>query len=112
MHKKTTMEVILKNKMGSGYPASAGVAASGAVEVDPSSGTVYSHAHKFEKINYTTPSQCDVCHGLLWGPRTGLRCYDCGYNVHERCREKAPKTLDAVGSWQIILSMPNLGRPY
>ena len=28
----------------------------------------------------------------MWGPRTGLRCYDCGYNVHERCRDKAPKT--------------------
>ena len=63
MHKKTTMEVILKNKMGSGYPVSASGAASGAVEVDPASGTVYSHAHKFEKINYTTPAQCDVCHG-------------------------------------------------
>ena len=35
---------------------------------------------------------CDFSHTLLLGPRTGLRCYDCGYNVHERCREKAPKT--------------------
>ena len=81
------MELILKNKMGSGYPM-----ASGTVEVDPASGAVYSHAHKFERNNYTTPTYCDVCHSLLWGPRTGLKCYDCGFNVHERCREKAPKT--------------------
>ena len=73
--------------MGSGYPV-----ASGAVDVDPASGTVYSHSHKFEKHNYTTPTSCDVCHSLLWGPRTGLRCIDCGFNVHEKCRDKAPKS--------------------
>ena len=65
------MEVILKNKMGGNYPPSSSVA----VEVDPASGTVYSHAHKFEKYNYSTPTSCNVCHSLLWGPRTGLR-YD------------------------------------
>ena len=91
MHKKSTMELILKNKMGSGYPGAA-AAASGGVEVDPASGTVYAHSHKFEKINYTTYSSCDVCHTLLWGPRSGLKCCDCGFNVHERCRDKAPKT--------------------
>ena len=66
--------------------------ASGPVDVDPASGTVYSHSHKFEKHNYTTPTSCDVCHSLLWGPRTGLRCIDCGFNVHEKCRDKAPKS--------------------
>ncbi len=88
MHKKSTMELLLKNKMGSSYPLHQGPM----TEVDPASGTIYSHAHKLEKINYTTPASCDVCHSLLWGPRTGLRCSDCGYNVHEKCREKAPKT--------------------
>ena len=71
MHKQCTMEVILKNKMGGNYPPTSSVA----VEVDPASGTVYSHAHKFEKYNYSTPTSCNVCHSLLWGPRTGLR-YD------------------------------------
>ena len=79
--------IFFRNKMGSGYPV-----ASGAVDVDPASGTVYSHSHKFEKNNYTTPTSCDVCHSLLWGPRTGLRCIDCGFNVHEKCRDKAPKS--------------------
>ena len=92
LHKKSTMELILKNKMGSGYPGAAASAASGAVEVDPASGAIYASAHKFEKINYTTYSSCDVCNSLLWGPRSGLKCADCGYNVHERCRDKAPKT--------------------
>ena len=69
-HKQCTIEVILKSKMGGNYPHSA---SSVAVEVDPASGTVYSHAHKFEKNNFTTPTSCDVCHSLLWGPRTGLR---------------------------------------
>ena len=70
MHKQCTMEVILKNKMGGSYPPPT---SSVAVDVDPASGTVYSHAHKFDKNNYTTPTSCDVCHSLLWGPRTGLR---------------------------------------
>ena len=72
-HKQCTIEVILKSKMGGNYPHSA---SSVAVEVDPASGTVYSHAHKFEKNNFTTPTSCDVCHSLLWGPRTGLRYVD------------------------------------
>ena len=84
-HKRSTMELILKNKMGTASVAPYGT------EVDPHSGSVYSNAHKFEKINYTTPASCDVCHSLLWGPRTGLRCVDCGINVHEKCRDKAPK---------------------
>lgn len=47
---------------------------------------------RFEKYNYTTPSTCDFCNGLLWGPKTGLRCSDCGYNCHEKCRENSPKS--------------------
>lgn len=32
------------------------------------SSLVYSHPHRFEKYNYTTPTYCDLCANLLWGP--------------------------------------------
>jgi len=55
----------------------------------------FSATHRFEKYNYTAPASCDFCNGLVWGPRTGVRCADCGYNCHEKCRENASKTCAA-----------------
>ena len=55
----------------------------------------FSSTHRFEKYNYTAPASCDFCNGLVWGPRTGVRCADCGYNCHEKCRENASKTCAA-----------------
>ena len=55
----------------------------------------FSTNHKFEKYNYTAPASCDFCNGLVWGPRTGVRCADCGYNCHEKCRDNASKTCAA-----------------
>lgn len=28
----------------------------------------HSHPHRFEKYNFTTPTYCDFCSSLLWGP--------------------------------------------
>lgn len=28
----------------------------------------HSHPHRFEKYNFTTPTYCDYCSNLLWGP--------------------------------------------
>jgi myotubularin-related protein 5/13 len=55
----------------------------------------FATSHRFEKYNYTAPASCDICGGLVWGPRTGVRCADCGYNCHEKCRENASKTCAA-----------------
>lgn len=29
---------------------------------------VYSHPHRFERYNYTTPTYCELCSNVLWGP--------------------------------------------
>ena len=35
----------------------------------------FSHPHRFERYNYTTPTYCDICNSVLWGPvKTGVRC--------------------------------------
>ena len=55
----------------------------------------FATSHRFEKYNYTAPASCEICGGLVWGPRTGVRCADCGYNCLEKCRENASKTCAA-----------------
>jgi Phorbol esters/diacylglycerol binding domain (C1 domain) len=43
----------------------------------------FSHPHRFEKHAYTTPTHCNMCGNLLWGPvRNGVRCMDCGNAYH------------------------------
>ncbi|XP_047497581.1 myotubularin-related protein 13-like isoform X3 [Penaeus chinensis] len=81
VHKRSTIEILIRGKTSS----SAGGGG------DTPQGC-YSHPHRFEKYNYTTPSYCDHCSSLLWGPlKTGMRCMDCGYNCHEKCIESVPK---------------------
>ena len=74
-HKPFTVEVLLRGRMGG-----------------RSSENNYTSQHKFERYYYTTLTTCDLCNGLLWGPKTGVRCTDCNYNCHHKCRENAPKT--------------------
>jgi myotubularin-related protein 5/13 len=51
-----------------------------------------SHPHRFDKHVYTTPTNCNLCGNLLWGPvRNGVRCMDCGNSYHDKCAESAPK---------------------
>ncbi|XP_014680971.1 PREDICTED: myotubularin-related protein 13-like [Priapulus caudatus] len=74
IHKRATIEILIKGKMG--------------VETTQ----MYSHPHRFEKFNYTTPTYCDYCNHVLWGlVKTGMRCVDCGYNCHEKCQSMVPK---------------------
>ncbi|ROT76370.1 Myotubularin-related protein 13 [Penaeus vannamei] len=60
VHKRSTIEILIRGKTSS----SAGGGG------DTPQGC-YSHPHRFEKYNYTTPSYCDHCSSLLWGP---LKC--------------------------------------
>lgn len=89
MHKRSTIELLLRGKMG-------GVGPTGAT---PSSEGSYTQPHRFEKYNYTTPTYCDLCNTVLWGiVRTGYRCQDCGLNCHEKCRENVPKACTKLKS--------------
>jgi len=87
MHKRSTIELLLRGKMGGGPTGQASQSGEGG-----GAGGSYTQPHRFEKYNYTTPTYCDLCNTVLWGiVRTGYRCQDCGLNCHEKCRENVPK---------------------
>ncbi|XP_075900034.1 protein kinase C theta type isoform X2 [Nelusetta ayraudi] len=45
--------------------------------------------HRFKVYNYKSPTFCEHCGTLLWGlARQGLKCEECGMNVHHKCEKK------------------------
>ncbi|XP_034117155.1 myotubularin-related protein 13 [Drosophila nasuta] len=69
--KRSTLEIIIKGRLA-GYQDK------------------FFHPHRFEKHPYTTPTNCNHCTKLLWGP-VGYRCMDCGNSYHEKCTELSMK---------------------
>ncbi|GBL87002.1 Myotubularin-related protein 13 [Araneus ventricosus] len=51
IHKRSTIEILVRGKMVG----------------EATQPQVYSHPHRFEKYNYTTPTYCDYCSHVLWG---------------------------------------------
>ncbi|CAL1540470.1 unnamed protein product [Lymnaea stagnalis] len=92
IHKRSTLEFILRGKM------------------QGETSRMFSQPHRFEKHTYTTSTFCDHCSQMLWGlSKTGLRCADCGYNCHDKCQAHVPKNcqkLKAVGD--ASLTTPHL----
>ncbi|XP_039295345.1 LOW QUALITY PROTEIN: myotubularin-related protein 13 [Nilaparvata lugens] len=105
LHKRSTLEILMRGKMvgGGGGGGGVGGVGGGGSSSDVGGGVgggsgggggavVYSHPHRFERHNFTTPTYCDLCTNVLWGPvKTGLKCIDCGYSCHEKCLEGVPK---------------------
>ena len=83
MHKRSTIELLLRGKAG---PMAATRETPGDQVREPPPATMmidimylyqvtFSHPHRFERYNYTTPTYCDICNSVLWGPvKTGVRC--------------------------------------
>ncbi|CAJ0929794.1 unnamed protein product [Ranitomeya imitator] len=45
--------------------------------------------HRFKSYNYKSPTFCEHCGTLLWGlAKQGLKCAECGMNVHHKCESK------------------------
>ncbi|KAG7468790.1 kinase C theta type [Solea senegalensis] len=45
--------------------------------------------HRFKVYNYKSPTFCEHCGTLLWGlAKQGLKCDECGMNVHHKCQNK------------------------
>lgn len=47
--------------------------------------------HNFKLHNYKSPCFCDHCGSLLYGlVKQGLKCQECGTNIHMRCEKNTP----------------------
>ncbi|VDK57240.1 unnamed protein product [Cylicostephanus goldi] len=47
--------------------------------------------HTLVENNYLTPTKCKICDKMLKGLiRQGLKCRDCGVNVHNKCAYQLP----------------------
>eukprot|EP00127_Corallochytrium_limacisporum_P003020 Clim_evm67s144 gene=Clim_evmTU67s144 len=61
--------------------------------------------HAFEWHTYAKWSYCGVCSKLMWGfHRQGLKCKECGLDVHDHCVRLVPKCLGA----DVVANMGNL----
>uniref|UniRef100_A0A8C9VYR3 Beta-chimaerin n=1 Tax=Scleropages formosus TaxID=113540 RepID=A0A8C9VYR3_SCLFO len=51
----------------------------------------YEKAHNFKTHTFRGPHWCEYCANFMWGLiAQGLRCTDCGLNVHKQCSKLVP----------------------
>ncbi|XP_077656935.1 beta-chimaerin-like isoform X6 [Urocitellus parryii] len=51
----------------------------------------YEKTHKFKIHTFRGPHWCEYCANFMWGIITqGVRCSDCGLNVHKQCSKHVP----------------------
>ncbi|XP_068760421.1 myotubularin-related protein 13-like [Montipora capricornis] len=75
LHKRNTMEVILKGKM----------------QLQERGAQGFSQPHQFVPHTFMPPSHCDVCYQIIIGIlNKGMKCTECGYNCHDKCEKQAP----------------------
>lgn len=87
LHKRSTIEFLVRGKMAGGALEASGGAPGATPTVPPQA-----YPHRFDRCSYSTPTYCDLCSSILWGlVKTGMHCVDCGYNCHERCLPSVPK---------------------
>ncbi|KAH8025009.1 hypothetical protein HPB51_002423 [Rhipicephalus microplus] len=87
LHKRSTIEFLVRGKMAGGALEATGGTPGAAPAVPPQA-----YPHRFDRCSYSTPTYCDLCSSILWGlVKTGMHCVDCGYNCHERCLPQVPK---------------------
>ena len=95
LHKRSTIELIVNGGRGMGGAAAAAAVAAGIGAPNTAfneNGSSFAQSHRFDKFNYPTTTVCEVCNSMLWGPVTpGIKCSDCGYNCHEKCRDNISK---------------------
>jgi len=65
--------------------------------------------HKFKEQTYKSPTFCDHCGSFMWGLRKqGMKCTDCGTNVHKKCVEHMPN-LCGVDQAMLAQQLSELG---
>uniref|UniRef100_A0A8C3ID48 Chimerin 2 n=1 Tax=Chrysemys picta bellii TaxID=8478 RepID=A0A8C3ID48_CHRPI len=51
----------------------------------------YEKAHNFKVYTFRGPHWCEYCANFMWGLiAQGVRCSDCGLNVHKQCSKYVP----------------------
>jgi hypothetical protein len=54
--------------VGAASDSVSGTVAANSTPAGAAAPQAYTHPHRFDRYNFTTPSYCDICSNILWGP--------------------------------------------
>ncbi|CAD6199842.1 unnamed protein product [Caenorhabditis auriculariae] len=64
-----------------------------------SGGESKAKTHSFQPVNLLHPTWCDKCGDFIWGIlKQAIKCQNCNYTCHERCRELVTLDCRSAGS--------------